>query len=165
MAVFLWLQKIVKIALFFCCITVLLAASAAFTRFQQDADTLRLRHLQYYNRLIERYHTIKGIYPFQNNDPKTPVYIFIANSDQQKFTHPGPPFAHLEISCQQFIAELEKVLGKKIDELYDPQQQPAKKPNFYIYMVRGNRYTLTAHLHNEYPFARRKAAGRLCLMP
>ncbi len=153
------LRKTAEVVFFLCGIIALVAASTAFTRFQQDADTLRLRHLQYYNDLIERYYKIKGFYPLQNNDPKTPVYVFIANSNQQKFTHPGPPFAHLEVSCREFIAELEKVLGKKIDEFYDPQDKPEKKPNFYIYMVRGDRYAITVHLHNEYPFARRKAAG------
>ncbi len=137
----------------------LLATPTSFTLFQKDADILRLRHLQYYNNLIEEYRRIEGHYPLQNNDPKAPVYVFIANKNQQKFVRPGPPFAHIDVPFKKFVAEIERVTGKEMDELYDPQQTPEKKPNFYIYMVWGDKYALTVHLHNEYPFTKKRAAG------
>lgn len=144
---------------FFLLLCLLGASKNSFHLFQSSADSLRLRHLKYYSDLIEKYYRIKGRYPFENGDNKVPVYVFIANHDQQQFTRPGPPFAHQEIPVAVFIQELEQVLGQQVFEFYDPQRQPEKKPNFYQYMVRGATYSLTVYLHNTYSFSKQKTIG------
>ena len=155
-------MKTKLLALIISALSILLLCSAndnGFIQFQNNADIIRLRHLKYYNDLIEEYQAKTGKYPYQSSDPATPTYIFIANRDQLQYTKPGPPFSHHEVPFKAFIQELEKGLSREIVEFYDPQPKPNKKPNFYIYTVRGNTYYLAVNLHNSYPFTHQITSG------
>ena len=55
---------------------------------------------------------------------------------------------------KDFVQELEKGLGRVIDEYYDPQYVPDGKPNFYIYMIDRQNYHLAVHTFTPYSFAR-----------
>lgn len=123
------------------------------TKFQQDADIVRLQHLQYYAELIESYHQKMGKYPFQKVIP-VPLYIHVANNEQIEFTKQALPLAHETAPFKLLVHELEKGLGYEIDEYFDPQYRPDYKPNFYVYMVTKDTYFFAIHVHQSYPFAR-----------
>ena len=127
---------------------------AAEKAFQKDADVFRLRHLEYYGSLIEEYRDKTGKVPLQGN-ADVPIYVHIANDEQVAFTKNGPPQPHKVVSAAAFIATLEAGLGRPIDEFYDPQFRPYKKPNFYIYMVTGNTYFFAVHVSQPFQFAKR----------
>ncbi len=120
--------------------------------FQRDADIVRLRHLEHYGKLIEEFRSVTGRVPLQGK-AEVPIYVHIANDQQIEFTKNGPPYPHKVIPVAEFVAELESGLGRTIDEYYDPQYRPYKKPNFYIYMVRGDSYFVAVHVSQPFPFA------------
>ncbi|MDD4295131.1 MAG: hypothetical protein PHP69_06430 [Candidatus Omnitrophica bacterium] len=120
--------------------------------FQDDADIYRLRHVKYYGELIEEYQKKVGKLPFQG-EADVPINVFIANSEQEQYVKDENPFPHETRSCKSFIEELEKGLGRKIDEYYDPQFAPVDKPNFYIYMVEDDTYYFAVHISQYYGFA------------
>lgn len=122
--------------------------------FQKDADTIRLKHLKYYGELIEKYYAVKGKYPFQGNN-KNPIYVYIANDKQGKAIKEGPDSPHETGPLSDFIAEIEKTLGNKINEYYDPQYGGDYKPNFYIYMIYQDVYFFAIHVHQPFTFAKR----------
>ncbi|MHC4194437.1 MAG: ankyrin repeat domain-containing protein [Planctomycetota bacterium] len=130
--------------------------SRTSTKFQKDADVIRLRHLKYYGELLEKYHRITGKYPFQGQKG-APVYVHIANDKQIEFTKQGPSYPHTVVPFKGFVKEIELVLGKEINEYYDPQYRPDYKPNFYIYMIHHDTYFFAVHVHQPYPFARKVA--------
>lgn len=115
-----------------------------FQDFQDDADIYRLRHIKYYGELIEKYFKKKGHYPFQGEED-LPVYVFIANDEQEEFTKQDNPYPHKVYSLKEFFKEIEKTLGTKVDQFYDPQFRPFKKPNYYMYMIRGDQYFFAVH--------------------
>lgn len=127
---------------------------AAEVAFQRDADIARLRHLEHYGKLIEEYREKTGKAPLQGT-AEVPVYVHIANDEQIAFTKNGPPTPHKVVPMVEFVEELESGLGRTIDEFYDPQYRPFKKPNFYIYMVRGNSYFFAIHVSQSFPFAKK----------
>jgi hypothetical protein len=129
---------------------------AAAEAFQLDADIVRLRHLQYYAGLIEEFHAKTGQAPLQGRS-KLPVYVHIANNEQLRSAKGGPPYPHVVVPLADFVKELEQALGRRIDEYYDPQLGPLHKPNFYLYMVRGDAWFLAVHVHQPYSFAKRIA--------
>ena len=53
---------ILVISLFSCTVN----AGSPIKAFQEDADLLRLEHLEYWTGLLDEYHKIKGHYPFQD---------------------------------------------------------------------------------------------------
>jgi hypothetical protein len=124
--------------------------------FQKDADIIRLQHLKHYGDLIEEYHSKTGKYPFEGT-AKVPLYVHIANDHQAQYAQNGPPTPHKLIKNADFIAELEKGLGRTIKERYDPSFAPKNKPNFYIYMTSGDFYFFAVHLHQPYSFAKKLA--------
>lgn len=126
------------------------------SEFQKDADIIRLQHLKYYRQLLEEYHAIAGKYPFQLKK-NIPVYVYIANDQQIEYTKACPQDPNIVFSFKMFVREVEKVLGREINEYYDPQDIPAGKPNFYIYMVRGDTYFFCVYVRQPYPFARKVA--------
>ena len=144
--------------------TILLVVAFYFLRtynavaedFQKDADIVRLQHLKHYGDLIEEYHSKTGKYPFEGT-AKVPVYVHIANDQQSPYAKNGPPTPHKLISNADFIAELEKGLGRTIKERYDPQFDRSGKPNWYIYMTSGDFYFFAVHLHQPHPFAKKIA--------
>lgn len=130
--------------------------SRTSTEFQKDADVIRLRHLKYYGELLEEYHRRTGKYPFQG-EKDIPVYVYVANDEQIEFTKQGPPYPHAIVGFKEFVKEIESVLGKEINEYYDPQYRPDYKPNFYIYMIDQDTYFFAVHVHQPYRFAKKVA--------
>lgn len=128
----------------------------AYHDFQDDADIVRLQHLKYYVDLIEEYHSVTGTYPFMD-EANIPLYVFIANREQFPATRQETPYTIKEKSFADFVMELERALGRTIEEYYDPQYAGDYKPNFYIYMANQGTYFLAIHQHNSYPFSRRIA--------
>lgn len=125
-----------------------------YVSFQVNADIIRLNHLVYWGKLLEEYHQKTGHYPFSNQS-KFPIYVQIATPQQQSyFKDNQPPAPATTKPTKDFIVELEKGLGRQIDEYYDPQYAPDGKPNFYIYMINGQNYHLAVHTFQPYPFSR-----------
>lgn len=124
--------------------------------YQHDADIVRLKHLKYLGGLIEEYHEETGRYPLQSDD-NIENYVNIASFSQKKYTQGGPPYEHRETAVEEFKVVLEKGLGRNINLPFDPQLVPVNKPNFYIYMVKGDQYYLAVHLYDGSGFARKIA--------
>lgn len=148
-------RNIVRIAIIFILIP-LAGCKMTSTGFQKDADIIRLRHLKYYGNLIEEYKEKKGHYPFQGQE-KVPVYVHVANDEQIEHTKGGPPYAHVVVPFNAFVKEIDSVLGRDIDEYYDPQYSPDHKPNFYVYMITGDTYFFAIHVHQPFAFAKKVA--------
>lgn len=125
---------------------------------QYNADIVRLNHLEYYGKLINEYYLIKGEYPFQKF-ASIPVYVHIANDQQEKFTKEKLPFEHKLFSHKEFIFELESVLGRDIPEYFDPQYAPDLKPNFYIYSITNNMFFFAIHVSKKYSFSKKVSNG------
>ena len=124
--------------------------------YQKNADIIRLRHLKYYGNLIEEYFKKAGHYPFQM-DSEVPTYVYIANSDQMRFTESyedAIPFRHNTIPFKNFIKEVETVLGHEIEELYDPQEYPDVKWNWYLYSVEKDVFYFAIHVHQRFAFSK-----------
>ena len=121
--------------------------------YQDDCDIVRLQHLIYYGKLIEEYKEKVGKYPFEGE--KQQVYAFIYNNKQKKYCKDTNPNKHKQISPKDFFAELERGLGRQIDQLFDPQYVPSGRPVFYIYLIDGNQYFFSVHLSKYYPFSKK----------
>lgn len=133
------------------CIVAMAFAACSSDDFQSDADVYRLQDLEHYGTLIEAYKTKTGQYPLFDQVDDLPVYAVIASPEQVDDVQPLP-FAHVNISPAQFFDELEKGLGRPIEERYDPQFEPDKKPNFYIYTVGSDRYFFAVHVSQPFSF-------------
>ncbi len=125
----------------------------AYLGFQHDADVIRLQDLKYWVSLIEEYQQKIGKYPFQYSSNK-PIIVKVATPMQQADSKGYPPPPVITRSMKEFVQTLEKGLGRKIDEYYDPQYKADVKPNFYIYMVDNNSYYFAIHTNQSYPFSR-----------
>lgn len=121
---------------------------------QDNCDIVRLRHLEYYGNLIEEYKQKTGHYPFQDNVGGQ-TYAFIYNNKQKKYARDTNPSKHTQLPPKTFFTELEKGLGRQIDQLYDPQYAPTERPVFYIYMIEGDTYYFAVHLSKYYSFTQR----------
>ena len=142
--------QLTKISVFLLCL-VLVGCPRTSTKFQKDADVVRLRHLKYYGELLEAYHKITGKYPFQGQKD-IPIYVHVANDKQIEYTKKGPPYPHTVVAFREFVKEVESALGKEINEYYDPQYAPVYKPNFYVYLIHKDMYFFAIHLHQALPF-------------
>lgn len=120
--------------------------------FQADADIIRLKHLEYYGKLLTEYHAKTGTYPFVG-EVDVPAYVFIASPEQKDDVKGGPPYAHKTADFKYLVEEFETVLGREIKEFYDPQYEPDSKPNFYIYMVEGETFYFAVHTHEAFSFS------------
>lgn len=140
------------------CAVLLAGCTAASEEFQQDADVLRLQHLEYYGNLLQEYKAQTGTYPLMGK-ANVPIYVHVASPQQVDDVQGAPPYAHKVIAFKEFIAEIEIVLGGNIEEYYDPQFEPDSKPNFYIYMVDGNTYNFAVHVHENFSFGNPVAKG------
>ncbi len=146
----------------FLVMTMLTAIIFSFDRteagYQKDADIIRLHHLKYYTNLIEEYKEKTGKYPLQEKImPSFPVYVEIANSWQEADAtsyNDAIPFPHYNGADKEFFEELEKGLGRSINQYYDPQKVSNGRPNFYVYLVdeEGN-YYFAIHTYSAYPFS------------
>lgn len=130
------------------------ATADPFYDYQEDADLLRLEHLEYWTALFEEYHKATGRFPFQDilssNDDI--AFVKIATKQQLKFLDPGGPEYREELdfgnsafnqqSVKDLVAELEHVLKRIIDEKYDMQQVPTNSPIGYYYFATDTGYVL-----------------------
>ena len=136
----------------------LTACSPTSSSFQNDADIIRLKHLEYYGNLLTEYHAKTGTYPFMG-DVDIPVYVFVASPEQIDDIQGGPPYAHKTADFKFLVEEFKSVLGRDINEYYDPQYEPDSKSNFYIYMVHGEIYNFAVHTHEAFSFSNPVAKG------
>ncbi|MCR4790546.1 MAG: hypothetical protein K5839_05650 [Treponemataceae bacterium] len=125
--------------------------------YQDDCDIVRLQHLLYYGKLIEEYKEKNGKYPFEGQEMQ--VYSLIYNEAQKKYCQDTNPYEHILVEPGEFFAELENGLGRQLDQLFDPQYVPTKRPVLYIYMIDGDQYFFAVHLSKNYPFAKKVASG------
>lgn len=137
---------------------VISACSGTSSSFQSDADIIRLKHLEYYGNLLLEYNAKTGTYPFIG-EIDVPAYVHIASPHQKDDIQGGPPFEHRTADFKYLVEEFESVLGRDIEEYYDPQYEPNSKPNFYIYMVDKESYYLAIHTHEAFPFSNPIAKG------
>lgn len=124
----------------------------AYEGFQNDADIVRLKHLQYWVNLIEEYHAKTGKYPFQD-EANVPIYVIIATPRQQ-IPRSQMPKDIVTKSMHAFVKTLETGLGRTINEYYDPQFEKDYKPNFYMYMINKGVYNFAIHTHQRYYFGK-----------
>jgi hypothetical protein len=113
-------------------------------------------HLKYYSDLLAEYQSKTGIYPLQDKATDVPVYVFVANDWQRP--KGAPPYKHVVVSMRAWISELEKGLGRTVDEYYDPQYaSDGYRPILYIYLVYKDTFFFAVHLYQDYPFAKKVA--------
>lgn len=134
------------------------ACGATSSSFQNDADIVRLQHLEYYGNLLIEYHEKTGTYPFIG-ELNVPAYVFVASPEQKDDIGGGPTYDHRVADFKFLVEEFESALGRDIKEYYDPQYEPDKKPNFYIYMVDGNTYNFAVHTNQNYVFSNAVSKG------
>jgi len=123
---------------------------------QHDFDIVRLNDLANLSGYIEKYKEITGKYPFQGETDQ-PNYVYIATKEQEQYAKSGPPYSHKKTSAQSFVEKLLTNLGSETQIPFDLQRVPVNKPNFYIYMIRGDIYYLAVHVHHDYSFANKVA--------
>jgi hypothetical protein len=121
--------------------------------FQEDADLLRLEHLEYWTALLDEYHKIKGHYPFHNkfNSDNDIALVKIATKQQIQYLSPGSSSYNSKLDINQtnffkehkvkdFVKELETVLNRTIEEKYDIQKVPTSSPVGYHYFASKDGY-------------------------
>lgn len=143
---------------FFIAPLAIVSCSGMNKEFQKDADIVRLKHLKYYGELIEEYHKKSGKYPFESVSD-VPLYVFVVNDKQEKYAVNANPNAHAEVSFKTFVNNVDSLLGRNIDEYYDPQYAPDGRPIFYIYMIYKDTYFFAIHLSQDFPFTKTVADG------
>lgn len=136
----------------------LLMSACSEGSFQSDADIYRFQDLEHYGNLIEAYKAKTGQYPFSDRVSDKPVYAVIASPEQIDDVQPLP-FAHVEITTAEFFNEIERGIGTQVEERYDPQFEPDRKPNFYIYNMGADRYFFAVHLSQPYSFTQDVGPG------
>ena len=122
-------------------------------QFQEDADLIRLKHLEYWTEIIEKYYQVKGSYPFQSEIQKSKdiVLVKIATKQQMRYlSSEGDKYDKRldnnqsdyfkERSVRDFVAEIESVLGHDIEEKYDIQKVPTSSPVGYYYFTSKDGY-------------------------
>lgn len=127
----------------------------ADTAFHHDADLARLEHLEYWTGLIEEYDEETGQFPFSSDlaNEESIGLVRIATVDQSKFFSPGSSqyVSELdnnstgrfqEFAMADFVAELERGLGRTVEEKYDIQYAPSGSPVWYNYFVTDDGYLL-----------------------
>ena len=127
----------------------------AFRQFQEDADLIRLEHLEYWTDIIDKYYQVKGSYPFQNEVQNNDNIVLtkIATKQQMQYLSSGgnkyqkrldnnQSGFFKERSVKEFVAEIETVLGHEIEEKYDIQKVPTSSPVGYYYFTRKDGYLI-----------------------
>ena len=141
------------VSLLACILSLYFGVTLPEQAYQDDCDVVKLQHLSYYGNLIEEYKNKVGKYPFEGE--KQQVYAFIYNNNQKEYCDDTNPYSHIQKTPKEFFSELEKGLGRKIDQLFDPQYVPSGRPVFYIYMIDENQYFFAVHLSKKYPFSKK----------
>lgn len=138
---------------------ILLFVSACATNpvrlFQEDADLIRLEHLEYWTQLIDQYQQDKGYYPFQQEVKESEEIVLVKIATKQQMSYLSASGANYdkrldnnqsghfkERGVKQFIAEIETALGHEIEEKYDIQKVPTSSPVGYYYFASNDGYLL-----------------------
>ena len=126
----------------------------AMEAFEKDADKVRLEHLFYWTELFEEYKKKTGYYPLQNGlNTDMAGLVRIATKEQQayfdksskkyKADSDNNADGHFqEFPVKLLVEELERKLGRTVDEKYDIQKAPNKGPNYYNYFVTKDGYLM-----------------------
>ncbi len=123
--------------------------------YNRDMDLTRLKDLKEIGALVEEYKDKTGSYPLQEySRDDIPVFVPIVTKKQKKYTKEPPKYKHIRKDVKDFIAALEKGLGRKVVLPFDPQLRTLKRPIFYLYVIKNSDYELIAHLYHDFPFAR-----------
>jgi hypothetical protein len=122
-------------------------------QYQEDADLIRLEHLEYWTEIINKYYQIKGSYPFQGEiqNSEDIVLVKIATKQQMQYLSSGGDNYEKRLdnnqsgyfkerSVKDFVAEVETVLGHQIEEKYDIQKVPTSSPVGYYYFTSKDGY-------------------------
>lgn len=125
----------------------------AMAAFQNDADLARLEHLVYWTGLIEEYESKAGRFPFADKPSaeNSTILVRVATFAQSKYFNPESSqyISQLdnnsngrfhELTTSELVAELERGLGRPIDEKYDIQYAPTRSPVWYNYFVTDTGY-------------------------
>ncbi len=123
------------------------------TMYQQDADLIRLEHLEYWTALLDEYHQRKGHYPLQKRlQERADIgLVKIATPQQLSYLSPGSldyderldnniNNRFIEFSMADFVSTLESGLGRVVLEKYDAQRVPTSSPVGYNYFVNTDGY-------------------------
>src|SRR5262245_38486462 len=112
-------------------------------QYQHEADIFRARHLIEWARLIEAYYEKTGYYPLQRRVKGDEILrVRIATREQQTYLGQDPGLT--PVSIKEFVADIEGVLGREIDERYDPQRIPNGAPVYLSYFATKNGYLIWA---------------------
>lgn len=130
-------------------------AANPMLQFQEDADLIRLEHLEYWTQIFEQYSEKKGHFPFQNEvkGSEEIVLVKIATKQQMSYLSAGGKNYNeqldnnqsgrfKEYNVKQLVAEIESVLGREIKEKYDIQKVPTRSPVGYFYFATNDGYLL-----------------------
>ncbi|WP_423186533.1 hypothetical protein ACO1PK_15670 [Alishewanella sp. d11] len=122
-------------------------------QYQEDADLIRLEHLEYWTEIINKYYQIRGSYPFQSEiqNSEDIVLVKIATKQQMQYLSSGGDKYEKRLdnnqsgyfnerSVKDFVAEVEAVLGHQIEEKYDIQKVPTSSPVGYYYFTSKDGY-------------------------
>ena len=125
------------------------------TQFQEDADLIRLEHLEYWTEIIEEFHQAKGHYPLQKEAQKNGkmTLVKIATKQQMRYLSVGgdkydkrldnnQTGYFQDVDVKQFVAAIESALGRDIEEKYDIQKVPTSSPVGYYYFATNDGYLL-----------------------
>ena len=124
-------------------------------QFQEDADLLRLEHLEYWTQVIEEFYKVKGHYPLQKkiqNKGKM-ILVKIATKQQMRYLSVegdkynkrldyNPTGYFQNIGVKEFVATIESVLTRELVEKYDIQKVPTSSPVGYYYFATNDGYLL-----------------------
>jgi len=124
--------------------------------YQSDADIFRARHLVEWARIIEEYQAKTGRYPLQHRIQEDEMFLVqIATREQHAYLDPSRPTyvgkidnmnaAFTRMPVKDFVADIERGLGREIDERYDPQRAPyGPAPIYLSYLADRNGYVIWA---------------------
>lgn len=123
--------------------------------FQHDADVLRLEHIEYWSGLFEEYKKQEGHYPFQDTleKPNELGLVKIITAEQSKYLQKGHDDYRKDLdvnasgrftekSVSELVVELERALGRTIQERYDMQSVPTQSPIGYYYFFTHDGYLI-----------------------
>ncbi|MEZ5413388.1 MAG: hypothetical protein R3F03_03630 [Opitutaceae bacterium] len=123
--------------------------------FQHDADILRLEHIEYWSGLFEEYEKKEGHYPFQDTlgnpnelglvkiiTKKQSEYLQIGEKNYREDLDMNASDRFTEKSVRELVGEIERVLGRTIQEKYDMQSVPTRSPIGYYYFFTNDGYLI-----------------------
>lgn len=125
----------------------------AGTAIESDADIYRLKHLKYYAELIEEFRQKTGEYPLQGVVPYS-LYVNVAREGQPIF-HDEDGVTYQVWLFPEFVSELERGLGRSINQHFDPLDSSRCIPNNYIYLIYGDTFFFTVHTNQDFSFGKK----------